>query len=663
MRRRALHLAVALGALLAMVTVPGSPAGASTAVAAARIDSYAQPSIYQRSPDYELTVNGQKIDVVDYTGYDYAHFSMGTGTATISVRKLNNTNIGAYTISPRKLGLHGSVSGPTLTFTIPQDEYLIVKLDGRADLVIAADPAETDRPASSGPRIHNVITYGADATGTRLSTSAVQRAVDTATAAGGGTVYVPAGVYQVGNVVLKSNVSLYLEPGAVFRFTGNPADYTKHWHKDSQNRDITWWISTAFGSSNIRVHGRGTLDSDGAAATSRYNFAANVVVPISTTNFRFDGLIVRESASWAIVTARSKDLTFTNVKVLNRLDMGENDGIDVNESQNVVIRHGIGIGLDDPWTTKTWREDTDIALPWPGDPQPVSNVLFDDLISWTRCYGFKVGQGALQPQSDIVFRNGVVYDAAIGVGIHHRYGTAPVTNVKFENIDIERIGVKLVDDRTWLRFIVEDRGQGSGPVRDVVVRDITVRDKGTTFGVLKGFSPASSITDVLFDRVTMPGATVPATTLAAMNIVDRSDYGNVKISPVQDPEPQQRANLALGKPATASTGAAIAGSAVDGNLSTRWGSDRTDDQWFQVDLGAPTKVSGVTMFWEAAYAKSYAIQVSDDGGTWRDVHTEAAGTGGVETVDFTPTTTRYVRLRGIQRATQYGYSLWEFQVH
>ncbi|GAA1595230.1 hypothetical protein GCM10009789_56560 [Kribbella sancticallisti] len=431
--------------------------------APARIDAYTQPSIYQRSPDYELTVNGQKIDVVDYPSYDYAHFSMGAGSATISVRKLNNTNIGASTISPRKLGLQGTVSGSTLTFTVPNDEYLIVKLDGRADLVIAADPAETDRPASSGPRIHNVVAGGADPTGSALSTSVVQSAVDAANAAGGGTVYVPAGVYQVGNVVLKSNVSLYLAPGAVFRFTGNPADYTKHWHKDSQNRDITWWISTAFGSTNIRVFGRGTLDSNGAEAIRRYNFAANILVPIATTNFRFDGLIVRESGAWAIVTARSSDLTFTNVKVFNRLDMGENEGIDVNESQNVTVRHGIGISLDDPWTTKAWREDTDIALPWPGSPEPVDNVLFDDLISWTRCYGFKIGQGTLQPQSNIVFRNGVVYDAAIGLGIHHRYGSAPVSDVRFESIDIERIGVKLVDDRTWLRFIVEDPGLGSGP--------------------------------------------------------------------------------------------------------------------------------------------------------------------------------------------------------
>ncbi|ADB33990.1 coagulation factor 5/8 type domain protein [Kribbella flavida DSM 17836] len=641
------------------VVAPSAPAHA----APARIDSYPQPAIYPRSPDYELIVNGQRIDVVDYPGYDYAHFSMAAGEATISVRKLNNTAIGAYTISPRKLGLRGTVSGPTLTFTIPNDEYLIVKLDGRPDLVIAADPAETDRPASSGPRIHNVVTYGADATGRALSTSAVQNAVNAANAAGGGTVYVPAGVYLVGNVLLKSNVSLYLAPGTVFRFTGNPADYTKHWHKDSQNRDITWWISTEFGSSNIRVFGRGTLDSNGAEAISRFNFAANILVPIGTSNFRFDGLIVRESGAWAIVTARSQNLTFTNVKIFNRLDMGENDGIDVNESQNVVVRHGIGISLDDPWTTKAWREDTDIALPWPGSPQPVENVLFDDLISWTRCYGFKIGQGTLQPQSNVTFRNGVVYDAAIGIGIHHRYGSAAVSNVTFDSIDVERIGVKLVEDRTWLRFIIENPGLGAGPVRNVTVSNVTVRDKGTTFAVLKGLDPSANFSNVRFDRVTMPGATSPATTLTAMNILDRANYHNVSIAPQQDPEPQPRPNLALGKAATASSGQAIAPLAVDGDVSTRWGSDRSDDQWFQVDLGTPTPVSGVTMLWEAAYARAYALQLSDDGVTWREVHSTNNGTGGVEAVDFSPATTRYVRLRGIQRATQYGYSLWEFQVH
>jgi len=49
--------------------------------------------------------------------------------------------------------------------------------------------------------------------------------------------------------------------------------------------------------------------------------------------------------------------------------------------------------------------------------------------------------------------------------------------------------------------------------------------------------------------------------------------------------------------------------------------------------------------------------------SWRDVYSNDAVAGGVETANFTPTTARYVRLHCIQRDTQYGLSLWEFQVH
>lgn len=72
--------------------------------------------------------------------------------------------------------------------------------------------------------------------------------------------------------------------------------------------------------------------------------------------------MIRDSGSWAVTPARSNDLTFKNLKIFNRFDMGENDGIDVNESQNVLVQHGIGIGLDDPYTTKTWDQTVDISL-------------------------------------------------------------------------------------------------------------------------------------------------------------------------------------------------------------------------------------------------------------------------------------------------------------
>ena len=53
--------------------------------------------------------------------------------------------------------------------------------------------------------------------------------------------------------------------------------------------------------------------------------------------------------------------------------------------------------------------------------------------------------------------------------------------------------------------------------------------------------------------------------------------------------------------------------AVDGNPRTRWSSKFEDNQWIQVDLGAPVSFDQVTIVWEQAYARDFVIQVSDDG--------------------------------------------------
>jgi alpha-L-fucosidase 2 len=100
---------------------------------------------------------------------------------------------------------------------------------------------------------------------------------------------------------------------------------------------------------------------------------------------------------------------------------------------------------------------------------------------------------------------------------------------------------------------------------------------------------------------------------------------------------------------------------VDGDDSTRWSSAYNDDEWIYVDLGGVKNLTGVKLNWESAYAKSYKIQVSNDAVNWKDVYATTTGAGGAEKIKFTASG-RYVRMLGLQRATTYGYSLWEFDV-
>ncbi|MET7367734.1 discoidin domain-containing protein [Streptomyces sp. NPDC005566] len=128
-------------------------------------------------------------------------------------------------------------------------------------------------------------------------------------------------------------------------------------------------------------------------------------------------------------------------------------------------------------------------------------------------------------------------------------------------------------------------------------------------------------------------------------------------------------NVAAGRPATASTfqpdsvGCPCpAGNAVDGSFDTRWASDWADQQWLQVDLGAKTSFNHVQLAWEAAYAKGYTLQTSDDGQDWTTVHTVTEGNGGIDDIDVAGDA-RYVRVNTSVRGTPWGYSLYEFGVY
>ena len=123
-------------------------------------------------------------------------------------------------------------------------------------------------------------------------------------------------------------------------------------------------------------------------------------------------------------------------------------------------------------------------------------------------------------------------------------------------------------------------------------------------------------------------------------------------------------NLAWDRPVTVSSVAdsSPGANAVDGNLNTRWSSAYSDPQWIYVDLGANYNLTAVTLAWESAYGKAYQIQVSTNASNWTTIYSTTNGAGGTENLTGLSGVGRYVRMYGTQRGSQYGYSLWEFEV-
>ena len=155
---------------------------------------------------------------------------------------------------------------------------------------------------------------------------------------------------------------------------------------------------------------------------------------------------------------------------------------------------------------------------------------------------------------------------------------------------------------------------------------------------------------------------------SSYQIIQWSVYGELV-------EAENLENIALNKTATASSvynNVYTANRAIDGsfennggNDQSRWVSNRnSNDEYIQIDLEANYDLTGVKLYWEGNGAKKYQILVSEDGKTWQKVYLEENGQPGIANIPFNETVTaRYVKMLGIECASKYGYSLWEFEVY
>ena len=104
-----------------------------------------------------------------------------------------------------------------------------------------------------------------------------------------------------------------------------------------------------------------------------------------------------------------------------------------------------------------------------------------------------------------------------------------------------------------------------------------------------------------------------------------------------------------------------AAAAIDHNSGTRWGSGFADDQHLTLDFGKSEIITRVRIDWENAHANQYLLQVSDDNANWTTIKIVDNSQGGTEDLTGLNGQGRYLRIKGVQRSTQYGYSIIEVQ--
>ena len=123
--------------------------------------------------------------------------------------------------------------------------------------------AEVSAPVIPNREV-SLADYGADGTGQTLCTEAFAKAIDELAQKGGGRLVVPRGIWLTGPIVLKSNIDLHLEAGAVIQFAADESLYplVKTSFEGLDTRRCQSPIS-AVGQTNIAITGHGAIDGNG----------------------------------------------------------------------------------------------------------------------------------------------------------------------------------------------------------------------------------------------------------------------------------------------------------------------------------------------------------------------------------------------------------------
>ena len=365
-------------------------------------------------------------------------------------------------------------------------------------LVSSTGAAADLAPATLAPlaSVCSVRDHGATGLRTQNATLPVQKAIDACHARGGGTAYVPPGDYTTGTIVLKDNVTLWLEAGAVFYLSQDRADFPRE-------RAFVF----ADGARNIAIRGRGRFDGQARYEWGRpeeqdteileeERLAARAGVDmhrwlrrgLQAMTFLFsrcrdvliEDVTLVNSTLWNVRLWGCDGVVMRGVTIESDLERAANsDGVDVDGSRNVRISDCRIMTADDAIVLKSgkWR--------WDGRGQsfPTENVVVTNCILSSSSSAFTIGTESYEDFRHIVLSNSVIRGSNRAFGINIQDG-ATVEDVLITNVTVE------LGRRHWnwwgnaelLHFVLKKRTPESrlGAVRNVVVKDVVAHVQGTS---------------------------------------------------------------------------------------------------------------------------------------------------------------------------------------
>lgn len=239
------------------------------------------------------------------------------------------------------------------------------------------------------------VVYGAKADGITKDTHALQQAIDTCAASGGGVVRLASGVFLTGPLVLRSHIRLEIEPAATLLGSQDKNDYGRI---TEFREEAVQPLILAENAEDVTITGGGVIDGAGQpwwqevrAAKAAHDAKAvaaakrpRLVVLDHCRHVLIDGVTIRNSASWQVVPYYSDDVTIRNTKILAPADSPNTDGIDPFSSHHVTISQDVIDVGDDNVAIKSGQPGS------PGPDDPSTDITVTDS-TFLHGHGMSIG--------------------------------------------------------------------------------------------------------------------------------------------------------------------------------------------------------------------------------------------------------------------------------
>ncbi len=361
----------------------------------------------------------------------------------------------------------------------------------------------------------NIRDFGARGDGITRDTGALQRTIEAAARAGGGTVFVPAGQYVIGSIFLRDHITLYLDAGAVLLGSEDPADYpitAARWEGVTQDAHSP--LIAGEGLKNIAIVGRGTIDGRGAVWWQRQR-AKTLAAPrprliafANCSNVLIEGVTLTNSPAWTINPVRCENVTVDKVTILNPPDSPNTDGINPDSSRNVrIVNCYVDVG-DDCVTLKSGIETESPEL-----RAPCENITIANCTMVHGHGGVVIGSEMSGGVRNVVITNCVFVGTDRGIRIKSRRGRGGfVEDVRVTNLVMREV---LCPFTINLYYHINKRGDpivadkqpravdhGTPRVRHIHLSHITARDAKIAAGFVYGL-PEMPIEDLSLDDVSI----------------------------------------------------------------------------------------------------------------------------------------------------------------